>query len=113
MKHIEEDNVIVTLCNCWIDLYNPKAPLNTYEQTISNLNELSDKFGYTLKTFNLLGVVLMIQGEVEKASKIFQNVLDEYDIYGLCEKDPTNSLFAPTNHDLSSLIYNYIKCNAI
>ena len=41
--------------------------MQSYEQMITNLNELSQKIGYTLKTFNILGIVLMIQGEIEKA----------------------------------------------
>jgi hypothetical protein len=74
------------------------------------LNELSEKFGYTIKTFNLLGIVLMIQGEIKKASEIFENVLKEYNVYELGDGD---SLLAPTNQDLACLIYNYIKCNAM
>ena len=42
---------------------------------ISNLNELSQKFGYTMKTFNILGIVLMIQGEIDKAVQIYENAL--------------------------------------
>jgi len=59
MRKIEEDNCLVSLCQCWVNLFNPKAALNCYEILIQNLNELSDKFGYTLKTYNLLAVVLM------------------------------------------------------
>lgn len=44
---------------------------------INNLNELSDKFGYTVKTYNLLGLTLMIQGEHEKALKIFESSVAE------------------------------------
>lgn len=71
MSQIEEDNCLCTLCHCWITLHNPKAPLQSYDVLINNLNELSDKFGYSLKTYNLLGIVLMIKGEIEKACKIF------------------------------------------
>ena len=42
---------------------------------INNLNELSQKFGYTMKTFNILGIVLMIQGEIDKAVQIYENAL--------------------------------------
>jgi hypothetical protein len=68
MKQIEEDNCLVSLCHCWITLHNPKVPVQSYENLISSLGELSDKFGYSLKTYNLLGLVLMIKGETEKAS---------------------------------------------
>jgi len=80
---------------------------------IQNLNELSDKFGYTIKTFNLLGMTLMIQGETEKAHKIFENTMKEYQVFELSESDPTNTLFASNNSDLQCLIFNYVKCNLI
>jgi len=78
---------------------------------IQNLNELSDKFGYTIKTFNLLGVALMIQGEYDKAQKIFENAVNESSVFELIESDPSNSLFAASNFDLQCLIMNYVKCN--
>lgn len=77
---------------------------------IASLNELSDKYGFSLKTYNLLGIVLLIQGETEKASKIFETALNENNIFEL--QDGDSQLYA-NNYDLSSIIYNYIKCNAI
>ena len=68
MKIVEEDSCLIILAQCWLNLNNPKAPVNCYEQMIKGLNELSDKFGYTVKTYNILGIILMIQGETEKAS---------------------------------------------
>ena len=91
-------------------MHNPKAPVQNYEALIQNLNELSDKFGYSLKTYNLLGLVLMNQNEMEKAAKIFQTALDENGIFDLQDGD---SNLNSSNHDLSSIIYNYIKCNAL
>jgi hypothetical protein len=67
MKAIEEDSCLVTLSHTWISLHNPKVPIQAYENLIHNINELSDKFGYSLKTYNLLGTVLLIKGETEKA----------------------------------------------
>ena len=67
MKNIEEDNVLIVMSQCWLSLHDPKSPMQSYEQMINNLNELSQKFGYTLKTYNILGIVLMIQGEIDKA----------------------------------------------
>ena len=61
---------------------------------INSLNELSDKFGYTIKTFNLLGIILIIQDEIDKAIAIFDNVIKEYNILDLPDDDP---LFAATN----------------
>ena len=77
---------------------------------IKSLNDLSDKFGYTIKTYNILGIILMIQGETEKASAIYENALNEMNVYNLADGDP---LLSPSNYDLQSLIYNYIKCNAM
>jgi tetratricopeptide (TPR) repeat protein len=107
---VEEDSCLIILSQCWLNLNNPKAPVNCYEQMIKGLNELSDKFGYTVKTYNILGIILMIQGETEKAAMIYENALNEYNVYTMQEGDP---LLSTGNYDLQSLIYNYIKCNAM
>lgn len=52
----------------------------------------------------------MIQGEYEKASKIFESALSEYGVFELADGDPA---LQSSNHDLTSIVYNYIKCNAI
>ena len=83
MKGIEEDSCLIVLGQCWISLNDAKAPVNAYEQMIKSLNELSDKFGYTIKTYNILGIILMIQGEIDKASQIFENALNELNVYNL------------------------------
>lgn len=110
MKGIEEDNCLVTLCQCWLTLHNPKMPVQSYDSMIGQLNELSDKFGYSLKTYNILGIVLVIKGEFEKAAQIFEAALTENDIYSLDDADPQLNA---SNYELASIIFNYIKCNAI
>jgi len=64
-------------------MHNPKAPVTCYDTIIKGLNELSDKFGYTIKTYNVLAIILMIQGETEKAAAIFENALMELNVYNL------------------------------
>ena len=91
-------------------MQNSKVPVTVYDALIGSLNELSEKFGYSLKTYNLLGLMLMNQGETEKACKIFQSALDENQVFSLEEGDP---MLHASNHDLGSIIYNYIKSNAI
>jgi tetratricopeptide (TPR) repeat protein len=110
MRQVEEDSCLIPLAECWLNLHNPKVPVNCYESMIKSLNELSEKFGYTVKTYNILGIILMIQGEIEKAQAIFENALVEMNAYNLQDGDP---LLAPSNYELQSLIYNYIKCNAM
>lgn len=41
MKKIEEDSVLVVVGQCWLSLHDPKTPLQSYENMISSLNELS------------------------------------------------------------------------
>ena len=60
IRTVEEDHCLATLGAVWLTLHNPKAPVQCYEKLIQNINELSDKFGYSLKTYNLLATVLMI-----------------------------------------------------
>ena len=106
---MEEDNCLVTLAHTWIVLHNPKVPAQAYESLIHSINELSDKFGYSIKTYNLLGTVLMIKGETEKAMQIFKTCLDENGVL----TDESCPLLAQNNQDLACLIFNYIKCNCV
>ena len=110
MKGIEEDHCLITLCNSWLTLHNPKVPLQCYDALIGQINELSDKFGYSLKTYNILGCILMIKGENEKAHKLFDAAIQENKIYELEDGDPQ---LQASNLDLASLLFNYIKCNAL
>ena len=110
IRSVEEDHCLTTLCTCWLTLHNPKAPLSCFDKLIQNVNELSDKFGYSLKTYNILGTVLMIKGEYEKASQIFETAMNENGIYELAEGDP---VLSTNNNELASIIFNYIKCHAV
>ena len=47
------------------------------DEQIQRLNELSDKYGYTTKTYNLLGMLLMTKEDYERASKIFESAIHE------------------------------------
>ena len=84
---------------------------------VQSLNDLSQKFGYTLKTYNILGIVLMIQGEYDKAEKIFENALQENQIYELVEAGADEakaaSVLQATNHELACIIFNLIKCHLV
>ena len=88
MKTVEEDHCLITLSNCWLTLHNPKIPLQSYDHLISQINELSDKFGYSIKTYNILGCILMIKGENEKAHKLFDAAIQENNVFDLQDGDP-------------------------
>ena len=34
MRKLEEDSCLLTLCQCWLTMHNPKAPIQSYEQLI-------------------------------------------------------------------------------
>ena len=86
MQGVEEDNCLVTLSSCWLSLHNPKSPISVHEKVIGQLNELSEKFGYTLKTYNILATALMERGDFEKASQIYETALNEQGVYTLFEQ---------------------------
>lgn len=107
MKAVDEDNCLTTLTLCWVRLH--KAPSHgTIEGLITTLNELGEKNGYTTKTYNLLGITLMVKGEPEKAVKILENGLNELKL----ESTGANNIY-PGNKDLASLVVNLIKSRAI
>ena len=50
---------------------------STLSNLVSALNELGDKFGYSTKTYNLLGTILIMMGDPEKAAKIFESAIND------------------------------------
>ncbi len=80
------------------------------DNLIGALNELGEKCGYTTKSYNLLALILMIKGQIEKALKIFESALNDLKLD--TEEGKTQNLYNG-NNDLAALLTNYIKCNAI
>ena len=120
MQSVEEDSCLVTLSSCMLSLHNPKAPVQIHDKIIGQLNELSEKFGYTLKTYNILALALIERGDFDKGAQIFETALQEQGIYSLFDKADDSAMaaeyqrvFQHGNHDLACLLYNYVKCNAI
>lgn len=68
MTQVEEDSCLVTLASVMLSLHNPKAPVQVHDKIIGQLNELSEKFGYTLKTYNILALALMERGDFDKGA---------------------------------------------
>lgn len=69
---------------------------------------MGEKYGYTLKTYNLLAVALLLKNDTERAVKIFESALSDLKL------DTTEGEAAHLyqgNSDLSSLLVNYIKCH--
>ena len=80
------------------------------DEIINQLNMLSERVGgYSLKTYNLLGCTLMLKNDIDRACKIFENAISELQL----ESEEGQAKLGQPNADLSSLIYNYIKCLAI
>ena len=49
----------------------------TSEALINNLNEMGEKYGYTIKTYNLLALALLLKNDYQRALKIYENALNE------------------------------------
>lgn len=77
---------------------------------ITHLNELGEKHGYTLKTYNILAVALMLKSDYERALKVFESAVNEMK---LDTTDGDAKHLFQGNADLASLLTNYVKCNAI
>jgi len=74
---------------------------------IGTLNQLSERFGYSTKTYNLLAMILMQKGDFDRSLKIFENAIAELDLDGSGAAEH----LVPSNVDLGCLIFNYIKCH--
>ena len=44
---------------------------------IQCLNEMGEKYGYTVKTYNLLAITLMLKSDYERALKVFESAMNE------------------------------------
>ena len=77
---------------------------------ITTLNEMGEKYGWTTKTYNLLGVALMLKNDQDRALKIFESALNELKLE--TAEGEAKHLYAG-NNDLASLLVNYIKCNTL
>jgi hypothetical protein len=71
---------------------------------------MGEKYGYTTKTYNILALVLMLKNDHQRAIKIFESAISELK---LDTPDGEAKNLYPGNHDLASLLLNYIKCNSI
>lgn len=71
---------------------------------------MGEKYGYSTKTYNLLAIALMLKNDHERALKIFESAISELKID--TPEGQARHIYA-TNHDLGSLLVNYIKCNSI
>ena len=73
------------------------------------MNELGEKCGYTTKTYNLLAIILVVKGQLEKAIQIYESAINDLK---LDSKEGEIHLYNG-NNDLASLLVNYIKCLAM
>ena len=71
---------------------------------------MGEKHGYTLKTYNILAVALMLKSDFERALKVFESALAEMK---LDTADGESKHLYQGNADLACLLVNYVKCNAI
>jgi hypothetical protein len=73
------------------------------------MNQMADRFGgYTPKTYNMLALSLMLKNDIDRALKIFETSVAALDLDGV-----GNKLLVEENKDISSLLFNYIKCLCI
>mmetsp|Transcript_26553 Transcript_26553/g.19903 ORF Transcript_26553/g.19903 Transcript_26553/m.19903 type:complete len:268 (+) Transcript_26553:184-987(+) len=108
MKSVDEDSCLTTLAHCWIKLHSNDMALEA-DNVINSLNELGDKNGYSTKTYNLLGLILIIKGQLDKALRIFENALNDLKL----DSEEGQSQLYNGNNDLAALLVNYIKCAVI
>ena len=80
---------------------------SSLDEMISSLNQLSERIGgFTTKTYNMLGVTLLLKNDIDRALKIFETALNELEL----DTEKGQKSLTPGNGDLSCLLFNYIKC---
>lgn len=77
LKQLDEDNCLTVLASTWLTLYK-SGMKSTVDDLITSLNQMSERVGgYSTKTYNLLGMALLLKNNVNKAAEIFQVAIDE------------------------------------
>lgn len=71
---------------------------------------MGEKYGYSLKTYNLLALSLMLKQDYDRALKIFESALNELKLD--TPEGDSKHLYSG-NNDLAALLINYIKCHSI
>ena len=73
------------------------------------MNQMCERFGgYTTKSYNLLAITLMLKNDIDRALKIFETALAQLDLEGEGKDKLTRE-----DKDVSTLLFNYIKCICI
>ena len=76
---------------------------------VNTLNELGEKYGYSMKTYTLLGTVLMVKGDFEKALKVYESAISDLKL----DTPEESKDICPGNRDAAALFVNYLKCSSI
>ena len=85
---------------------------SSLDEMISSLNQLSERIGgFTTKTYNMLGVTLLLKNDIDRALKIFETALNELQLDKLqLDTEEGQKVLNQHNGDLCCLLFNYIKC---
>lgn len=94
------------MSHSWLQL-SKSGSATSIDELISYLNQMSERFGgYTTKTYNLLALALLSKSDVDRALKIFETALAALQL----DAPEGQHRLTKDDKDVTSLIYNYIKC---
>lgn len=66
--------MLTVLSHCWLSMHKSGSQSHL-DGLIGTLNQLSERFGYTTKTYNLLGMILMQKNDFDRALQIFETAV--------------------------------------
>ena len=71
MKEQDEDNVLTAISHVWISIYK-SGTQSSLDELLQQIFQISERFGgYTATLYNLLGLVLLMKADIDKAVKIY------------------------------------------
>ena len=98
IKQLSEDAALTQTMGCFLMLCT-----GNIKDLVSVLNEIVQKYDKSIKLYNFIGIAMMARGQVEKAIKMYEKLVQDLDL-----KNPDKAKKYIGNADVGDLVTNYL-----
>jgi len=98
IKKFSEDASLTQLMHCFLMLCT-----GNIKDLVNILNEAMQQYEKSVKMYNFIGVAMIAKGQVEKALKVYDKIVNDLDL-----KDVEKCKKYQGNVDVIDLVYNYL-----
>lgn len=98
LKKFSEDASLTRLMHCFLMLCTGNV-----KDLVNILNETMQQYDKSVKLYNFIGVAMMARGQVEKAVKVYDKIVNDLGL-----NDPEKCKKYAGNADIADLVYNHV-----